>query len=136
MKRIIYQLAVTLGFAHAASAQSACLPADGELDLRLRLTRRVVTSTDPDAIALRQRQQITAVADSSVQPVSNDSICVAARDSYNSALSLIDQRTGRRVYVIRVGDKYFVEDPTLKYGEFGVMIVLDQSFLVLSKWVQ
>lgn len=133
MSRLILQLAIILGLAQVASAQSACRPVDAELDERVRLTRRLVTSSDADDINARQRQQLPAVADTSVQPVSVDSICAAARDVYNAELPVAVQQTGRSVYVIRVGDRYVVEDPAVKFGEFGLMMVMDQSFAVLSK---
>jgi hypothetical protein len=133
MNGMRYFLLMTLLLAADASAQSACLPTDAELDLRVRATRRLAASGQPDDVNARQHQQLPAVADTSVQAVSVDSICVAARDSYDAALPAAAQRGGRRVYVIRVGDRYVVEDPTLKFGEYGLMMVLDQAFAVLSK---
>lgn len=34
---------------------------------------------------------------------------------------------------IRVGDRYVVEDPALRFGEFGLAMVLDHGFAVLSR---
>src|SRR3954468_5809702 len=102
MNRLILHFAITAILARAASAQSACRPADAGLDERVRLTRRLVTSSDAGDIAARRHQKLPAVADTSVQPVSVDSICAAARDTYNAVLPAADQRAGRSVYVIRV----------------------------------
>ena len=131
---LTFGLAVSL--ASRVEAQSACRAADAELDMRLRATKWVVTSTDAGAMKARQHQQLPAVADTSVQVVTTDSVCAAARDSYNAALPATKQQAGRQVYVIRVGDRYVVEDPTLRFGEFGLMMVLGQSYMVLSKSAQ
>jgi hypothetical protein len=135
MKNILLATATlfVLG-ASTGRAQSACRSADAELDLRIRVTIQLVTSTDPDDVRARQHQQLPAVADSSVQAIFADSVCIAARDSYDAALPARMQQAGRRVYVIRVGDKYIVEDPTLKFGEFGLTMVLNQLFAVLGKF--
>jgi hypothetical protein len=37
------------------------------------------------------------------------------------------------VYVIGVGDRYIVEDPTLRFGEFGLVMVFDDRFAELSR---
>ena len=120
--------------AHLGGAgQSACLPGGAELDERLHGTRRLVTSSDAGDVRARGVLRLSAVADSSVQPVSSDSICAAARDAYDAELPVTARRPGRKVYVIRVGDRYVVEDSTLRFGEFGLAMVLDERFAVLSR---
>lgn len=115
------------------SARSACLPADEALDQRIHLTIRLVTSTEPDYVRAREYQQLPAVPASEVQAIAVDSVCATARDSYNAALPLEMQQGGRRVYLVRVGDRYVVEDPGLRLGEFGLAMIMDRSFVVLRK---
>jgi hypothetical protein len=135
MRTILFAaLAALLLGGASATAQSACLPQDAGMSQRISATNRLLASSDSGAIRAREHQQLSAVADSSVQAVTTDSICVAARDSYNAALPPAAQQAGRRVYVIRVGNRYLVEDPTLKFGEFGMMMVLDDSFVVLGQF--
>jgi hypothetical protein len=133
MKTILFTTfaALVLG-STSATGQSACLPSDLGMSQRISATSRLLASSDSSDIRAVQHKQLSAVRDSSVQAVTTDSICAAARDSYNAALPSAVQQAGRRVYVIRVGNRYLVEDPTVMFGEFGMVMVLDDSFAVLG----
>jgi hypothetical protein len=123
--------ALVLG-SNSATAQSACLPSDLGMTQRINATKQLLASSDSSDIRAAEHKHLSAVKDSIVQAVTTDSVCAAARDSYNTALPSTIQQAGRRVYVIRVGNRYLVEDPTVMFGEFGMVMVLDDSFAVLG----
>lgn len=134
--RILLTIGLAVLLASRAAAQSVCRGPDADLDLRVRVTKSFVMRTDAGAVSARQQQGLPAVSDTSVQAILTDSVCAAARDSYNAALPTAQQQPGRLVYVIRVGNRYVVVDPTLKFGEFELEMVLDRSYAVLSKSAQ
>jgi hypothetical protein len=77
-----------------------------------------------------------AVADTAIVPITEEAICAAARDAYNAALPAVKRSPGRSVYVIRVGNVYSVDDPSVRFGEYGFAMTLDASFAVLAKHTQ
>ncbi|MEP6621834.1 MAG: hypothetical protein ABJE47_21090 [bacterium] len=74
--------------------------------------------------------------DTAIVAVFDEHVCAPLRDAYNSALPSAKQASGRSVYVIRVGTVYVVDDPTLKFGEFGLKMTIDQSHIVLTQSTQ
>ena len=131
---VVLAAIVALSAPWTLRAQTVCRGPDSQTVLRRNTIARVVTDT---ALAsARTMMAFPAVADSAIVVVTDESICTQARDAYNASLPTINQTSGRRVYVVRVGTVFSVDDPTLKFGEFGLAMTLSQTFAVLSKRTQ
>lgn len=83
--------------------------------------------------SLREGLRLPRVDSNAVQPVQSEEICRAAVRALNRAVGSPDA-LDRVVYVVRVGSVYWVEDPTLKAGEYTRAFVFDKSLTtVLSR---
>lgn len=94
--------------------------------------------TDSDTTIVRFRSQLgmQAVPPDQIAPVSDDAICREARDPYAREMSRINPRkalstdTTRKVRVFRVSGDYAVIDPSVKAGEWHIMMFFNSDFSV------
>jgi len=130
--------ALALAF-HAAAiearAQSVCLGADSLGAPMLDQIRLVASSNDPNMVTYRQRMKLSQVPAAQVVFVTDTKVCTKARDVYTAAIRRTDgvQPSGR-VYVIKVGTTYVVNDPVQVAGEFPIRMTLANNYKILAKY--
>lgn len=96
----------------------------------------LVTGTDSRVIEKRNRFQLLAATAAQVSVVTQKNTCKNAALAYHAALTPPGTPAiSRNMIVIKVANnRYVITDPTEKTGEFGMVMVTDGSFNVLSKF--
>jgi hypothetical protein len=134
---LVVVVVVTLGAAAAcpATAQSVCLAADSLGAAMLEQISLVASSNDPQMATSRQHMQLPQVAATQVVFVTDTRVCSRARDAYTAAIRRTDgvQPSGR-VYVLKVGTVYVVNDPVQLAGEFQIRMTLSSDYKILAKY--
>lgn len=128
-------LALTAAATTTLRAQSStCRAADDESARLISAAKLMVTSTDSRWIQARNAYQLSVVPDTAIALVTDDSVCAQAGSAYNSALA-DGLRHERSLYVVRVGDRYVVEDPSTDASgaEYRLIVTLSSAFVVLAK---
>ncbi len=121
-----------LGLCVPGSAQTyTCLPDTAEAaDVLRDYVVRLVTGTDSETVAIRNRYGLPVVAASKVAVVNTASTCKKAGDAYHAAVTPSGTpRVSRTLAVIKVGStRYVVLDPNEKAGEFELHMVFDRNW--------
>lgn len=132
--RFLVAIAVLLIGVQPAIAQSACRPSDKESVRLIGVVHQMMNSSDIRWINTRSAYQLPLVDDSAVVRVADDSVCARADSVLNSILPT-DVHRPRSAYVIRVGDRYLVEEPSddTKLGTLRLLLTLDSKFAVLAR---
>ena len=108
-----------------ASGNPICAPASDAYATRLLEQVRLIVSYPP--IQSRREELGLPVLDPSVvQPVRSDSLCRIAGRTMNHAWNIPDSAS-RRVYLVRVGQRFWAEDAGLAGGEFKAVFILDST---------
>jgi hypothetical protein len=117
-----------------ARAQSPCRPSDYESGRLIGVVHQMMRSTDARWTNTREAYQLPHVADSAVVLVTDDSVCAKADSVLNSILPS-DVKPTTSVYVIRVGDRYLVEEPSdnTQLVPLRLILTLDTKFAVLAR---
>lgn len=95
--------------------------------------KNVVTSTDTGIVAVRQRQQLPAVAASQVTYVTDNAVCATVEQPYSAALAGNGITPSLQVYVIKIGTVYVVWDPVQRGGEFQTFMTVSSKYKILAK---
>ncbi|HEY8165812.1 MAG TPA: hypothetical protein VIF83_09705 [Gemmatimonadaceae bacterium] len=69
---------------------------------------------------------VRRVKQSEVRPVNDPVLCARAATAYGKALH--DDTEGRKVHVLRVGDRYIVMDPQLVVDAYHRAVTFDSTF--------
>jgi len=128
--------AAIIGCRNAQAAAVNPAPCTNNNGLLVGLERRaayLLASTDTAAQSFRARRQLSAVAVSDIQPVTDATTCASLVTAYDrERMSLQPQYvastdTTRRVVAVRGGPYYLVfdPDPALQTGEFYVLMVFN-----------
>lgn len=117
-----------------AQQEPGCRPVDEEAEGLRDYAVQLATEQTPRMDAKRQRYGIVAVPESEVQIVVNDrQLCAAAARKFQREFG--DKgKVVRQVYVVRIGDRYLVSDPTARVGEFTAHMVFDKHFKLLASF--
>jgi len=92
----------------------------------------IVSDTDSASAVDRSRLGLPLLSKDSVSAVSDSATCARAADAYGRNLDIPDTTTPRQVFVVRLGPtRYVVGDPTVRSGEFALVMVFDSSFTTL-----
>jgi hypothetical protein len=103
-----------------------CRPPDVESTRLLSYVRKLVTTVDPERVALRTSLGLTAMDSLQVTLVTAKQVCAKAVQGMNQAL-----KTGnlpRLVHVVTVGTDFAVRDPDAPAGEYLPTMFLDKKF--------
>ena len=102
----------------------------------IRNLQTIVTGTTYPYTEIRDSLQIPAVAPEQVTLVTDPTLCAKVAAIYDRILVARgdDPNPRREVIVVRVGDRYAVQDPLETAGEFRVTIMLDSAHRYLSIW--
>ena len=81
-----------------------------------------------DAIAERTLAvyHVMRVKPRDVKPVSDPAVCVRAAVAYGQVFKSED--AGRKVHILRVGDRYIVMDPSYQPDDYHRAVTFDSSF--------
>jgi hypothetical protein len=93
-------------------------------------------TSDSSSEFARAVMSLPITADSAVVPVTDQALCAKAREAYVAGLPPELRATTKSVFVIRVGDVYTVDDPSVKVGKSSVVMTLSSDFAVLSQRTQ
>jgi len=121
----------------AAQTPSACRPADSVSVRMLSWVKSIVTGTDPGAVQQRTAMQLPQVAADQITYVTDKQVCSKAVSPYNANAGYQTTGTGTseapsgRLYVVKVGTAYVVNDPAIGGGKFGIYVTLDSRYRVL-----
>ena len=91
----------------------------------------LMTRPDSDYVAQREQYELPLVGAKSISLASDEEVCKAAATAYSREVGDSgDIGRARRVNVIRVGDKYVVQDPYTPHrlGEWSIWFIFD------SRW--
>jgi hypothetical protein len=113
------------GGSSALKAQ-ACRPADSGGQFIVGGLRSMMTSSFPQVIAGREMLKLPLVAASSIVFVTNDT-------AYANQLQVSGLTTSGRVYAVKVGTVYVVQDPTILLGEYRLNMVITEQGVVLYR---
>lgn len=95
-----------------------------------RYNQRLFTSLmrRKDEIARRTiaAYKVPRVRSREIQPVTEPVMCTRAAVAYGRALH--DDAVGRRVHILRVGDRYVVMDPEYKVDQYHRAVTFDSTF--------
>lgn len=104
-----------------ARSPGACASRDDHMAALVAYIRRTLSGPEPRA---RLAMKLPLVDSSQVRPVASDSLCDIAAATINRSRRL-PATTPRTLYIVAVGNVYFVEDTTLRGGEYGQGYVMD-----------
>jgi hypothetical protein len=115
-----------------AQASSPCRPLDsgGLAVLKSAIAR--ATGTDSAAIRSRQNLQLPAVNANRVSFITDTTLCQKAVDAYAVAAGI--PATGLSVYLVKVGNRYVISEPTVLIGEWWYSMTADRKFKILVKF--
>lgn len=119
---------MAIGSVKVSKSQSYCWPADRNAQALWGWMRDIATRTDSVYIATRDSLDIPFTTESKVSIVTSERTCQDAAEAFSAVMGVAPPG-GRRVYVIKVNNVYFVQDPSERMGEFTVAMVFT------SKWV-
>lgn len=134
--RHIVALAAVILFAvpGLASAQEAgCRPTDETAEGLREYALQLATEQSTEMDSTRQRYGLVVVPESEVEIVSDPRICASAARKFKHGLGE-HGKSDRQVYIVRIGERYIVSDPTAKAGEFDVHMVFDKHFKLLASF--
>jgi hypothetical protein len=115
---------------HAPAATSTCRVADSTaLTLRSYL-RQLVTSTDPDRVALRIGIGLAAMDSTTIVQVTNSRVCDNVANGMNAALKT--PNLARNLYVFSVGRSFAAQDPDRAAGEWLPLMIVDSKYAYLG----
>lgn len=111
--------------------EAGCRPTDEHVQGLREYALQLATEQSADMDSLRTRYGIVRVDASQVEIVSDARTCASAARKFKHELGE-HGKSDRQVYVVRVGERYIVSDPTAKAGEFEVHMVFDKHFKLLA----
>jgi hypothetical protein len=96
----------------------------------------LVTGTDSRVVNKRNTYQLLAASTAQVSIVTLKNTCKNAALAYHAAVNPPGTPAiSRNMVVIKIANnRYVITDPTYKTGEFGMVMVTDGGFNVLSKF--
>lgn len=113
-----------IGVTRPAAAQ--CRTPDRDTALLQTYFRRLVVTTDPQKVGVRNRLGLHAMDSTRVVAVTDPQVCARALVGLNEAMGT--PARARRIDVVAVGDDYAVRDLSGAPGERRPTIILDRSF--------
>ena len=132
--RIACLASLLLAAPAAAEAQAGCRPVDDHAEGLREYALQLATEQSPQMDSTRQRYGLVRVAEAEVQIVADDrQVCAAAARKFQHELGE-KGKAERQVYVVRIGDRYLVTDPTATAGEFHLHMVFDRHFKLLASF--
>jgi hypothetical protein len=136
MRYILLSLILILVGANPSAARaqgSACLAADETTQGIIKKLSRLMDA-DAGSVALdRALYGLPRVDPSTITVVTDKTICAKAERAYTAALKSTTSTPSGKVYVIKVGTVYVVQDPQRKGGEYVIEIVMDSQFRVIAR---
>jgi hypothetical protein len=120
-----------------AQASSACRPADSTSTRMVKWVTNVVTGTDSGSVRQRTQMKLPQVAPTEISYVSDKTVCSKALSPYNANSGMqnggVTVAPSGKLYVIKVGTVYVVNDPVKSWGNFLVYVTLDSRFRLLAR---
>lgn len=96
----------------------------------------IFTESDTGIVRLRDELGMQAVPPEQIAPVTDDAICRAARDAYAREMLRMNPNrvpstdTTRKVRVFRVNQDYAVLDPSVRAGDYYILMFFNSDFSV------
>ena len=137
-RRILVLLMLSLlASGTSLSAQTyTCAPAtsDDAVNVRDYMIRLVTATTDTSLVETRTAYRLPALDSSKVSIVTNAKTCGSAAVAYNKAIHGANApAVSRNIVVVKIGTtRYVLIDPLERYGEYGINVITNSSFVVLS----
>jgi len=131
MKHLLLAMFISMAPAVLGAQETySCLPSSEGAEFYLQSLREIVTGTDSLANAQRTALQLPVAPDTSVELLSDSTVCRSAAQALAAVFPAVASSTGGLVY--RVGDtRYVIIDPKARRAERIWAAVLDQSFGIL-----
>jgi hypothetical protein len=127
----IFAVVLVSGAPPAMQTASACRPPEGQALSLLHYGVDLGTAQGAEWDAKRARYGLVAVDTGEVRLITDEPTCRKAASAV--ALHLGESRkTDRRVWVVGIGPRYMVTDPTVRAGEFQVTMFFDRDWKFLA----
>jgi hypothetical protein len=116
-------------------AAGACLGPDAFSKNLVQYMDTLVTSTDSETVAARNRYGLPVVSPSAVTLVSDTTVCRTYANAYSADVNPASPMVGRLVYVVQIGsNRFVVVDPNYRGGEWIGHIVFDNNQQVIARF--
>ncbi len=112
--------------AFPASEEPGCVIPASESRYNQRLFVSLMRRKDTIAERMLSTYNIPRVRASEVRAVTDDLTCERAADAYSRAFG--EKSSGRKVHVLRVGDRYIVMDPDYRPDDYNRAVTFDATF--------
>jgi hypothetical protein len=134
--KYLVALLVLPAWAPIVSAQTGtfCRPVDGVAKSLVQWVGATATGTDSASAANRAQYGVPATTWNNISIMTDAKTCKAAGEAYSRELQ-VTPTGGRPVIVVKVGDVYVVEDPTVKVREWTQGTVFTRRWVLLSIYV-
>ncbi|MBA3406008.1 MAG: hypothetical protein H0U13_15220 [Gemmatimonadaceae bacterium] len=103
-----------------------CVRPDPSSRYNLRLFTSLMRRKDDNARATLVTYSVPRVSARDVQAVTEPVLCARASVAYGKALR--DETPGRRVHILRVGNRFIVMDPEYKVDQYHRAVTFDSTF--------
>jgi hypothetical protein len=114
---------------HRAQAQSLCRPMESVSHQMKDFVAKLIVSTDPSVVAMRDSVSLPKGVASDVVVVSDTTVCSAAAGAYARTGPATRFRVVYPVWVMKVGPKrYVVFNPDKAPGNLLDLVVFDDKF--------
>jgi hypothetical protein len=109
--------------AQAAAGEALCRPPDEVSGRMIEELRRLLSSADSAATAVRREARIIYQPTGTVAYVADEPVCDLAIRALNKRARTPSQR--RQVYVYHLGSQYAVEDPEQRASEYRMVRIFN-----------
>lgn len=112
--------------AFPASHEAGCVRGVAGARYNQRLFASIMRRKDAIAERTLAVYHVMRVKPRDVKPVSDPAVCVRAAVAYGQVFKSED--AGRKVHILRVGDRYIVMDPNYQPDDYHRAVTFDSSF--------
>jgi hypothetical protein len=109
-----------------------CRPSDKGAQATLAWARAIATGTDSASQETRSTLKIPATTVSKVVLVTDAYTCAQAVQSLAAVIGA--SASNRAVYLVKVGTRYVVKDPSVQINGSWLSMVMDSKFVILSRF--
>lgn len=123
---------MAVGSLGASRSQNYCWPADRNAQALWGWIRDIATRPDSVYVATRDSLGIPLTTESKVSIITREATCHDAADAFSSEMG-VTPPGGRRIYLIKANNVYFVQDPSERIGEFTVAMVFTSKWVLVTR---
>ena len=116
-----------------AQKPSPCRPIDEAGTRFVQFISAIATAKDPDGVRRRREIAVPPLSAQDISQVADETVCAGLVAPYDSVTQRRDAKTGSSIpgsgqlYVVRAGPVYVATDPTITFGEWGILAVFDEK---------